>query len=155
MCFVLYVGTVRPIPRREWRKDAPDISVRDLSSRELALKAKFESPEVQYVGSTSHCGCDFPHTILQNGNLPPLEGAKDADQVIVERQNRDALVKLLREVQEPTVQVYGTWDGSEDDLSKAPLSREMIAVERILDPTFYFKEQGFYCVEIRLSKPAG
>lgn len=148
MCFVLYVGTTKAIPRREFRKDTPDISVLTLSARELPIKAKFTKPEVQYVGSTSSCGCDFPHTTLFNGNLPPPNELRDPERVTVEQGNREALVKVLREIEEPTVEIYGTWDGSEDDLSKPPLSRVMIGVAQILDPDFYFKEQGFYCVEV-------
>ena len=52
MCFMLYVGTNSPIPRREWKKDAPDISVESLTEHDSAIKTHFESAEVQRIGST-------------------------------------------------------------------------------------------------------
>ena len=54
-------------------KDAPDLSVESLTESDAAIKRFFSNPEVQYIGSTSGCGCDFPHVILQNGQWPTLE----------------------------------------------------------------------------------
>ena len=148
MCFVLYTGTIKPIPRKEWQRDAPDLSVEKLSDREDAIKTHFKSPEVQYIGSTSGCGCDFPHVMYQNGEWPvPWDEAKYPDQVAVEQRNREALVKFLREIREPSVELYGVWDG-DFDFSEAPKVSEVISLEQILDPNFYFKEQGFYTVQI-------
>src|SRR4029077_15587207 len=67
MCFVLYAGTNRPLARREWQKDAPDVGVVSLTERDAPVKAHFSSPEVQFIASTSGCGCDFPNVMLQNG----------------------------------------------------------------------------------------
>jgi len=41
--------------------------------RRSQSKAHFRSPEVQYIVSTSGCGCDFPHATLQNGEWPEIE----------------------------------------------------------------------------------
>ena len=148
MCFVLYAGTIKPIPRKEWQKDAPDLSVETLGDREAPIKTHFKFPEVQYIGSTSGCGCDFPHVIFQNEGWPvPWDEAKDSEQAEVEQRNREALVKFLREIQEPSVELYGVWDG-DFNFSEAPKVSERISVEQILDPNFYFKEQGFYTVQI-------
>ena len=67
MCFVLYAGTSHPIPRREWRKDAPDLSVKSLTERESPIAAHFSKPQIQYIGSTSDYGCDFPYLVFQSG----------------------------------------------------------------------------------------
>jgi hypothetical protein len=148
MCFVLYAGTIKPIPRKEWQKDAPDLSVETLGDREAPIKTHFKSPEVQYIGSTSGCGCDFPHIMNQNGEWPvPWDEVRDPHQVDVEQRNRGALVKFLREIQEPSVELYGVWDGN-FDFSEAPKVSEVISLEQMLDPNFYFKEQGFYTVQI-------
>jgi hypothetical protein len=72
MCFVLYVGTASPLPLRPWRQEAPALSVKTLSAKEEAIKAHFTKKVVQYVGSTSDCGCDFPHVIIQNWRSPVL-----------------------------------------------------------------------------------
>jgi hypothetical protein len=153
MCFVLYAGTTRPIPRREWRKDAPDLSVEPLTERDVPIKAHFRNPEVQCVGSTAGCGCDFPHATLQNGCWPEIgypEGFEAAypESLANSRRNRQALVDLLRTTGDKVVELYGVWDGTDTDFSEEPMAREEITIERILDPDFVFKERGFY--EVRL-----
>lgn len=145
---MLYAGTRKEIPRRPFQKDAPDLSVAPLGKRDTPIKAHFKSPEVQYIGSASRCGCDFPHVTLQNGEWPelalPLE-LKDAGRLAIENSNRLALVNLLRTTGEPTIELYGIWDG---DFLEVPKAREVISLERLLGCNFYFKEQGFYTVEM-------
>jgi hypothetical protein len=148
MCFVLYAGTIKLIPPRGWQKDAPDLSVEPLSDRELPIRTHFKSPEVQNIGSTSGCGCDFPHVMYQNGGWPtPWSEDMDHDEVELAQRNRKALVKILRDTREPSVELYGVWDG-DFDFSQAPKVSEIISIEQILDSNYYFKEQGFYTVEI-------
>jgi hypothetical protein len=68
------------------------------------------------IGSTSGCGCDFPHVTPQNGQWPIFEDVeKDAERDANDRYNREGLVGLF-------------WDG---DFAEAPKARE---------------EQGFYRV---------
>jgi hypothetical protein len=147
MCFVLYAGTAKPLARKEWRKDAPDLSIESLTDRNAPVKGRFSNPEIQYIGSTSGCGCDFPHVILQNGEWPTydLDLDADANKLASDRLNRSALVNLLRKSGEKTIELYGLWDG---DFVDTPKVRENISLKRILDSDFYFKEQGFYVVEI-------
>ena len=78
MCFVLYAGTASALPRAAWNKDASGLSVETLRERDAAIRQRFSSPEVQYIGSTSGCGCDFPNVMLQNGKWPILD-IDDAD----------------------------------------------------------------------------
>ena len=118
MCFVLYAGTSDPIPRKDWRNDAPDVSVTSLTERESPITRHFSKPHVQCVGSTSQCGCDFPHVMYQNGGWPWLE-YDDAEEV--ERQkkesenfNRERLIATLQHTGEPTIELYGIWDGDFD-----------------------------------------
>jgi hypothetical protein len=149
MCFVLYAGTSNPLPRRKWQKDAPDLSVESLTERDAPIKAHFRSPEVQYIGSTSGCGCDFPHATLQNGQWPEIgyfgHLEQDAERVAIDKRNREALVELLREAGDTEVELYGIWDG---DFAEAPETQESIGVETILDSAFLFKERGSYRVAV-------
>lgn len=149
MCFMLYVGTTRPIPRREWKKDARDISVASLTEHDSAIKAHFKSAEVQCIGSTAGCGCDFPHVLLQNGEWPIFD-FEDAERVATFGQNRSALATLLRNTGETMLEIYGLWWGN---FAKQPLSREDIPLLRILEPDFLFREQVFYRVSTE-SAPA-
>ena len=153
MCFVLYVGTSNPLPRRKFDKDSLDLSVESLSERDAAIKQYFSKPEVQYVGSTSGCGCDFPHATLQNGRWPEL-GYHDEDaekdeldiaREVSDRQNCNALVALLRTSGNETVELYGVWDG---DFAKAPRARQEVSINELIGRNFRFKEQGFYKVHL-------
>ncbi len=149
MCFVLYVGTTSPIPRKEWRETDAGPSVEPLTARDVPIKAHFGNPEVNYIGSTSRCGCDFPHATLQNGGWPEIgyvaEGTEIAARVVINRNNREALVDFLRKTGDGIVELYGVWDG---DFFEAPRARESINVEAILDSNFLFKERGFYQVTV-------
>ena len=149
MCFVLYAGTSKPMPRKEWRNEAPDLSVKTLTERESPITAHFSKPSVQYIGSTSDCGCDFPHVIFQNGNWPWFEDENedelDRQRKATEQSNREGLIALLRQSGESSVELYGVWDG---DFMTPPAAHEEIRLEAIFDPDFRFKERGFYTVRL-------
>jgi hypothetical protein len=151
MCFVLYAGTSKPMPRKEWRNDASDLSVKALTERESLIAAHFSKPEVQYISSTSNCGCDFPHVMFQNGDWPWFEDENedelDRQRKATEQYNREGLVTLLRQTGESIVELYGVWDG-DFDFTTSPSAHEEIRLEAILDPAFRFKEHGFYVVSL-------
>jgi hypothetical protein len=142
MCFMLYVGTTTALPRREWNKDVPDISVASLTEHDSSIKEHFKSAEVQRLGSTAGCGCDFPHVLLQNGEWPTFD-FEDAERVATFSQNRKALATLLRNTGETTIEIYGVWWGN---FAKEPLSCEDIPLLRIFEPDFLFQGQVFYRV---------
>ena len=146
MCFVLYAGTSKPMPQKEWRNDAPDLSISALTERDRPIATHFSKPIVQYVGSTSGCGCDFPNVMYQNGEWPWFDdGHHDPDQDARDRYNRQGLFDLLQATGEQTVELYGVWDG---DFEIPPAVREEIPVIDILEPSFLLKEQGFYVVRL-------
>ena len=141
---MLYAGTAKPMARKAWSEESPDVSVRDLVEDELPVKVHFSLSEVQNVGSTSGCGCDFPSLCLSNGTWPEYQ-SEDSDPVETENENRTRLVELLREHGEGDVELYALWYGS---FCESPKHTEAISLERILDPDFRFKEEGFYRVVI-------
>jgi hypothetical protein len=148
MCFSLYAGTTKPIPRKSWDKESRGLSVDPLGECDTHVNAHFSLPEVQRIGSTAGCGCDFPHVTLTKGDWvgysevvvdnPAWEAA--------ERLNRASLVALLNGTGEKTIELYGIWEDGEPESSVNV--REEISVKRILDPDFRFKEQGFYTVNL-------
>ena len=154
MCFVLYAGTVNALSRVAWNKEAPDLSVEPLKDHDAAIKQYFSHPEVQYVGSTSGCGCDFPNVMLQNGEWPTFEIPEaekdefDKERDISDRHNRELLVDLLRASGNKVVELYGFWLGNVDDLKKPPQAFESISLEAILESDFRFKEQVLYRVSV-------
>lgn len=146
MCFVLYAGTSKPMPLKQWRNDAPDLSVAALTEHDTPIAAHFSKPAVQYIGATSGCGCDFPHVTIQNGDWPWFDdGEHDPEQEARDHYNRETLVSLLQATDEQIVELYGVWDG---DLTIPPAAREEIMSTEILDASFRFKEQGFYVVRL-------
>ena len=110
MCFVFCAGTTKPMLFKEWRSDAPELSVKPLTERESPITAHFSKPEVQYIGSTSACGCDFPHVMFQNGEWPWFEDENedevDRQRKATEQLNREGLVTLLRQTCESSVESY-------------------------------------------------
>jgi hypothetical protein len=146
MCFLLYAGTSVPIARREWVKESPDLSVGSLTDYDAAIRSHFTTPEVQAIGSTSGCGCDFPHLIYQNGGWPAyLEAEVDEERLESDRLNRESLAELLGDTSESYVELYGVWAGN---FAEEPRSREAVSVESIRCADFYFKERGFYRVNL-------
>jgi hypothetical protein len=152
MCFVLYAGTIKPLSRREWRKGATELSVKSLTDRDVSIRAHFKMPEVQYIGSTSGCGCDFPHVTFDYGEWVDVALAQqraDKDRLTTENSNRSALVNLFKSTDESIVEAYGVWDG---DFLEGPRASEVVTLDQILDSNFYFKERGFYRIEISTHK---
>ena len=148
MCFELYAGTKSPLPEISFNPASPNVNVEPLSELQAAIRNHFKSPVVQYIGSSSNCGCDFPHAMFQNGGWPEIDDRDerlDAERLAIEHQNRQSLVDLLRKSGEDVVKFYGIWDGEFTE----PLARERILVDRILDADFVFKEGGFYEVQIQ------
>jgi hypothetical protein len=145
MCFVLYAGTVRALPRVAWNKEAPDLSVESLTERDAAIRQYFSNPEVQYIGSRSGCGCDFPNVMLQNGEWTTFyteEAEKDEfDKArdTSDRHNRGLLVGLLRANGNNIIELYGFWLGDNQANTKSPQAFENITLDRILESDFLFR----------------
>ena len=147
MCFTLYAGTTNLLPLRAWDKDARGLSVNAVGERDANIVKHFNGREVQYIGSTSGCGCDFPHVTLTRGEWVGYLDVvvDDPEWEASERVNREALVALWRESGEKTVDLYGIWDG---EFEKPVNVREEIPIARILESDFRFKERGFYTVSL-------
>jgi len=108
MCFQLYAGSRYPIPRKSWNHDAPDVSVESLKDNEEEIRMHFCKPEVQNIGSTSGCGCDFPWAMFQNDEWPQCDYG---EQVNSGRQNIEALARLLKTLKDDSIELYGVWAG--------------------------------------------
>lgn len=148
MCFSLYAGTVKQLPRKAWDKDVRGLSVVPLDQRDAYIISYFNLPEVQRIGSTAGCGCDFPHITLAKGaSVGYLEVVVDDPRwETTERVNREALAALLSSSGEKMIELYGIW---QDGAPEKPINvREDISLMRILDPDFRFKERGFYTVNL-------
>jgi hypothetical protein len=147
---MLYAGTAKPIPRNEWKEGAVKLPVESISEDDAVIKTPFSKPEVQYIGSTLGCGCNYPRMqFLGDGEWEPVRDLEpDAEWDTSERSNIEALVALLRSTMEETVELYGIWVGG-GDFFEEPQSREDVSLERFLDTDFRFKEWGFYRVALK------
>src|SRR6516165_12078024 len=89
--------TSKPMPRKDWSNDAPDLTVQALTEYESPIATHFSKTTVQCVGSTSGCGCDFPHVMFQNRDWPWFDdGEHDAEQEASDHYNREGLISLLQ-----------------------------------------------------------
>lgn len=90
--------------------------------------------------------------MYQNGEWPWYEDNEEDEfaraRRDTERDNRERLVRLLRQIKESSVELYGVWDGTSPHLTTPPLVREEISVDAILGTGFRFKEGGFYTVRL-------
>lgn len=150
MCFMLYAGTTKPLPLKGWDKNAHDLCVTSLANGEAKIVAHFNCPEVQCIGSTSCCGCDFPHVTLSRGEWVGYSEVEvnDLEWEASERFNREALVNLLRKSGEKVVELYGIWLSDDTSFALPVNVREEIQLAKILEPDFRFKERGFYQVTL-------
>src|SRR5260370_34120606 len=131
MCFLLYAATTKPLPRRKWELGSPRLPVEPLTASDATVKVHFSNPEVQFIGSTSGCGCDFPNVMFQGGDWPYYEDPEIEPKVAASgRLNCEALVSLLRSTGDSIVELYGIWDG---DFAEAPEAFETIPVGTILN----------------------
>jgi hypothetical protein len=146
---MLFVGTDEPLPVKEWRKDAPDICVLPVLENESGIRAHFSKAIVQFVGSTAGCGCDFPHWMLQNGEIPddPTQYI-NPEEAVTHDYNRQALVKLLETGAQGSVEIYGVWAGN---YAKAPKRTEQISIDRLRDVRFCLASRFSTVLSFRLS----
>jgi alpha-D-ribose 1-methylphosphonate 5-triphosphate synthase subunit PhnL len=129
MCFSLYAGTTKPLPRKAWDKESRSLSVDSLGERDAHVISHFSLPEVQRIGSTAGCGCNFPHVTLTKG-----EWVGYAEVVVdnpaweaTERLNRESLVALLNGAGEKKIELYGVWEDGES--GKSVNMREEISLK--------------------------
>lgn len=105
--------------------DAPDVCVKSLGETDANIASHFTRPEVQYVGSTSGCGHDFPHTTLYSALVET-----DPEWEASERLNRERLVTLLR--------VARKWSKCTE--SGCPIGKRTPYFPRHLEKTFLWRK---------------
>ena len=148
MCFFLYAATDKPLPRSEWSMNDPHVHVRDLRETELWARSIFSKCSLQYIGSTSSCGCAFP-SVMQDkaGDWPYwLDPIKDAEVIASDQRECEELCQLLAQIDDDEVELCGVWAGNEEE---GPAIREEISLAEIRRELFRFKEGGFYRGRLR------
>lgn len=148
MCFFLFAGTEVPLPRSEWDVHDPHVHACDLRESDSWTRSIFTKNQVQYIGSTSGCGCAFPSVMRsRDGDWPYwLDPIEEADVIASDQKECGELCQFLAQLDEDEIELYGIWAGNERN---APLIREEIMLDEIRREGFRFKEGGFYRVKLR------
>jgi len=126
----------------------PHVHVCNLKESESWTRSIFSRPQIQYIGSSSSCGCAFP-SVMQDraGDWPYwLDPVSDADVIAGDKRECEELCQLLSQLDEEEIELYGIWAGNEE---KEPLIREEIMLDDVCREYFRFKEGGFYRVKLR------
>jgi len=115
-----------PDSRKEYHKDAPDLSVKSLTERESSIPTHFSEPQVHYVGSLvrlltvgaiSRTAC----LRIENG-LGSMTKNLNPSGKRVSVYNRERLVALLRETADAAVELCGVWDADFDFTTRPAIS---------------------------------
>ena len=147
MCFQLYAGTDKPLPRSSWNQEEPLVHICDLSESDVWIRPFFTKPEVQYVGSTTSCGCAFPSVRPDRDGYWPtgFDLGLTAEESAESQKECTELCQLLSVADDESIELYGVWNGEQ---TNAPLVREEITLADIRAKLFFFKEGGFYVVRM-------
>lgn len=148
MCFVLYIATPKPLPIVPWDDRSRGIHTEQLSEHDRDVIVHFRHPHVSYIGSDTRCGCGFRNASYQSSCWPEEEWRPDGDTSHIEAQpNHERLVAFVQAHLQgaSSFELYGMWEA---DFSAPMLSDQCIALERLLDLGFYFRDRGRYTVEI-------
>ena len=131
MCLMIYIGSDQPLTLIDWNEDNPSFSISDLTKYEKKVKTQFEFPYVYNAGSHQDCGCGF---FKKNKAEEALAQAHD---------NYLQLKTYLQNAREMGAnnQIFSCWDGDQD---ARPAVREKIALKRLVEADFEFKEKAFY-----------
>jgi hypothetical protein len=146
MCFVLYMATDVPVPTIPWNENNRRLNTQDLSEHDRLVASHFTKPYKKYVGSDLGCGCGFRSVSFQNGEWPEEAMIGYEDHTGEEEQPNhqqlfDFLAGLMCENRE--IELYGCWDGDFVELSAG---HAKIALSKILDKKFFFRERYKYIV---------
>jgi hypothetical protein len=154
MCFVLYLGSDKPVPTIPWEQAKPAFCTQDLGDYDRPVSKHLGKPHCKYLGSDQECGCGFRNVKFQDGAWPE-EAIIGAFHYTGQKQqaNHHALHRFLSEVLEDSeeIELYGCWDGEWNEPSGGEAE---IALDQLLDPTFFFRERYKYRVQ-RSARPTG
>jgi hypothetical protein len=142
MCMMLYIGSDIPLPIIPFKEDAPAFHTEVLTENDEKIVQHFSTANVSYAGSSQGCGCGFQHSLIDS-NIGWLNVEDEDDDDF--KMNMRQLYEYVKDVvgKGGKVELYACWDGEFED---APMSREDISLQELINKQFYLKEKGFYIV---------
>lgn len=142
MCMMLYIGSDIVLPIVPFKEDSPGFHTEELCENDLKISGHFSTKNILYAGSSQGCGCGFQHSLIDNNTGWLIVEDEDEDFTTNMLQLHEYVKNILEKGGK--VELYACWDGEFQD---APMSREDISLQDLIDKRFYLKEKGFYTVE--------
>lgn len=144
MCMAIYISTDRPLPIIPYDEMNRKLHTEDITEKEQVLINIFSKQYIKYVGSDEGCGCGFRHALIHNDNW--LE-VLDEDDTSFDNNNQIALVDLISNniPEGKIVEIFACWEGGQNE---PVLYNQTIKLSDILNEGFFFKERGFYTVQV-------
>lgn len=153
MCFALYLASNTPIPIIPWDENTRLLHTERVDTADPRIQGKFKYSNIAYIGTDTCCGCGFRNVPFQDGSWPGENWYTDIEESVIEKQpNHEQLVKFITEnfSDQDSVELYGIWEGLP---AKPILSDQTISQSKLLDPHFFFREDGHYMVLLRNEEP--
>lgn len=132
-----------PLEVIAFEKKAPRFYTCELPDTDKEVRRYFTVVNVLCAGSSEGCGCGFRHALMDG---------KEAWLNVISEDDNGAEVEDMRQLQAYLKQIidkngilelYACWNG---DWTNIPKYRSSIALDKLMDKDFYFKENGFYTV---------
>jgi hypothetical protein len=143
MCLTIYLATEKEMPTILYDIEKSNFNTNNIEDREMPIKDLLTLPNIKSLGSDEGCGCGFRHSLFERNSWIEVwnEGEPPFDNI-----NHESLVDFIRENNKENsfVELLVLWNG---DIYPVE-SKEVIKLDDILAPSFFFKERGFYTVEL-------
>ena len=126
MCFMRDMASDNEIPTSVWNQSNPSVCFNNNGIK----PPHFSKKNIYYVNSTDCCGCKFKQE--DDALCPDFSEIEEVNKN--QYQLHEHLTDFLKD--ETTIELFGCWAGSENDLEK----RREIQVDELLKDDFYFPE---------------
>lgn len=143
MCLTLYIATNKVMPIIPYDKNTASFNTEDILGNEKSVKDIFSLPNVKLLGSDQGCGCGFRHAFFEGNKWIEV---MDEEEIPFDNTNHQKLVDFItrNNKDENFIELIALWAGDIYPIEY----RGTIKLNDILGPNFYFKERGFYTVEL-------
>lgn len=140
----IYIATIKEMPTIPYNESNRCFNTQNITKKEQIITNIFSLPFVKYLGSDEGCGCGFRHALLEDHKWFEVI---DENENEIDNSNHQNLVDFVAKnnENESKVEILSCWDG---DFNEHIEYRSKIKLTDILDSNFYFKERGFYTVEL-------
>jgi hypothetical protein len=132
------------MPTIPYDQKSRNFNTEDITDSEKSLQGIFSLPFIKYIGSDLGCSCGFRHSLLENDqwlNVVEEEGTE------FDNSNHQNLIDFIsnNNENEKKVEILACWEGDQNEPIRY---HDIVKLMDVLGKDFYFKERGFYTVEL-------